>query len=66
MAEAIELMTLGVCGLGAVVVTGIALLHSPTKPKVRKPEQLKLDYGPDADEVSPVTKHEETILAGHP
>jgi hypothetical protein len=43
MAEAIEFITLGVCGLGAVVVTGMALFNSPTKTSASKPRQLAFD-----------------------
>ena len=64
MAEAIEFITLGVCGLGAVVVTGMALFSSPTRISTSKPRQLSfvLDDSDDGTETKS-SKYDNTALA---
>ncbi len=67
MAEAIEFITLGMCGLGAVVVTGMALFNNPTKTSASKTRQLALNLDDLSDEAEAKSlKRDDKALVGHP
>lgn len=67
MTEAIEFITLGVCGLGAVVVTGMALFNSPAKTPANKARQLAFDMDDLDDEAEAKNpKRDDAALASRP